>query len=144
MKRENARSVQILKTLKSELLNGRYSATHVFPSEVALSRRFGVSRSTMTFVVGELEKQGFVSRSQGRGTFVTKPGRSRMVGLVVPGLSYSSKYFQKIAAALVQQAHKNGTFAGAVPQVHEPDYRRGAAIAISSQPSALHRATSRH
>ena len=107
MKRENARSVQILKTLKSELLNGRYSATHVFPSEVALSRRFGVSRSTMTFVVGELEKQGFVSRSQGRSTFVTKQGRYRMVGLVVPGLSYSSKYFQKIAAALVQQAHKN-------------------------------------
>ena len=107
MKRENARSVQILKTLREELLEGRFSKSRVFPSEVALSRRFGVSRSMMTFVVGELEKQGLVSRSQGRGTFVTKAGRSRLIGLVVPGVSYSSKYFQKIVAALIQEAQKN-------------------------------------
>ena len=106
MKRENARSVQILKTLKDELLKGRYSKSRAFPSEIALSRRFGVSRSTMTFVVGELEKQGLVSRSQGRGTFVTKEGRSRLIGLVVPGVSYSSKYFQKIVTALIKEAQK--------------------------------------
>lgn len=28
--------------------------------------------------------------------------------------------------------------------IHEVDFRRGAAIAITSQPSALHRVTSRH
>lgn len=40
MKRANARSVQILKTLREELLSGRYSKTDVFPSEIALARRF--------------------------------------------------------------------------------------------------------
>lgn len=92
MKRESARSVQILKTLKDEILTGRYVKLRTFPSEVALSRRFGVSRSMMTIVVGELEKQGFVSRMQGRGTFVTNHGNPRKIGLLVPGIAYCEIY----------------------------------------------------
>ena len=107
MKHDNARSVQILKTLKDELLKGRYSKAGVFPSEIALARRFGVSRSMMTSVVNELEKQRFVSRSQGRRTVVTRQGRSRLIGLVIPGVSYSSSYFQKIIAALIKEAQKS-------------------------------------
>ena len=105
MKRESARSVQVLKTLKDEILTGRYAEARMFPSEVALSRRFGVSRSMMTIVVGELEKQGLVSRKQGRGTFVTTNATSRKIGLIVPGVACTD-FFQPIVSEINQLARK--------------------------------------
>ena len=105
MKRESARSVQILKTLKDEILTGRYAKARVFPSEVALSRRFGVSRSMMTIVVGELEKQGLVSRKQGRGTFVTNNATSRKIGLIVPGVACTD-FFQPRVSEINQLARQ--------------------------------------
>ena len=105
MKRESARSVQILKTLKDEILTGRYAKARVFPSEVALSRRFGVSRSMMTIVVGELEKQGLVSRKQGHGTFVTNNATSRKIGLIVPGVACTD-FFQPIVSEINQLARQ--------------------------------------
>ena len=105
MKCKNARSVQILKTLRDEILAGHYAKARIFPSEVALSRRFGVSRSMMTIVVGELEKQGLVSRQQGRGTFVTNNATSRKIGLIVPGVACTD-FFQPIVSEINQLARK--------------------------------------
>ena len=105
MKCKNARSVQILKTLRDEILAGHYAKARIFPSEVALSRRFGVSRSMMTIVVGELEKQGLVSRQQGRGTFVTNTATSRKIGLIVPGVACTD-FFQPIVSEINQLARR--------------------------------------
>ena len=105
MKRESARSVQILKTLRDEILAGRYVKALTFPSEVSLSRRFGVSRSMMTIVVGELEKQGLVFRKQGRGTFVTNNATSRKIGLIVPGVACTD-FFQPIVSEINQLARQ--------------------------------------
>lgn len=107
MKRESAKSVQILKTLKEEILTGRYVKVQTFPSEVALSRRFGVSRSMMTFVVSELEKQGLVTRSQGRPTFVTKQGARRKIGLILPGVAVSD-FFRPMVTELFRLVRENG------------------------------------
>ena len=87
MKRTESKSSQLYEQLKNDILSGCYSESCVFPSEVALSRRFGVSRSMMTNVVRELERDGLVTRYQGCGTFVTKHGASRKIGLLVPGVS---------------------------------------------------------
>ncbi|MEA2026106.1 MAG: GntR family transcriptional regulator, partial [Chloroflexota bacterium] len=43
------------------------------PPERELCRDFDVSRSTLRQALGELEQRGFISRHQGRGTFVTRP-----------------------------------------------------------------------
>ena len=107
MKCKNARSVQIFETLRDEILTGRYMSARMFPSEVALSRRFGVSRSMMTIVVGELEKQGLVSRRQGRGTFVTGRGTSRKIGLIVPGIAYS-EFFPPIVSEISRLSGEAG------------------------------------
>ena len=107
MKRENAKSVQILKTLKDEILSEHYSKARNFPSETALSRRFKVSRSMMTSVVGELEREGLVSRCQGRGTFVTKRGASRKIGLLVPERA-CSEYYSLIVTEISKLAQKEG------------------------------------
>lgn len=107
MKREEAKSVQILKTLKDDILAGRYSDSSRFPSETTLSRRFGVSRSLMTTVVNELEHLGLVTRSQGRGTFVSKKVSSRKIGLIVPGVAVTD-FFQPIVSEVNQLARKEG------------------------------------
>ena len=64
MKRTESKSSQLYEQLKNAILSGRYSESCVFPSEVALSRRFGVSRSMMTNVVRELERDGLVERQE--------------------------------------------------------------------------------
>ena len=42
-------------------------------SEPDLAQRFGVSRTTLRTAIGELVAQGYLTRSQGRGTFVGVP-----------------------------------------------------------------------
>jgi LacI family transcriptional regulator len=107
MKRTESKSSQLYAKLKSDILSGRYSESCAFPSEVALSRRFGVSRSMMTNVVRELERDGLVARYQGCGTFVTKHGASRKIGLLVPGVSITD-FFKPIVSEINRLACKEG------------------------------------
>lgn len=95
----------LFETLKKGILDGRYVAGTPFPSLRALIRRHGLSKTTVQRALDELVHQGFVSRRQGSGTFVSERGASRLVGLVVPGISYSSEFFQPIVAALLCAAH---------------------------------------
>lgn len=82
----------LFKALKDDILGGKYASGKLLPSENALVRRFGISRSTVQQALRELEKLGFISRSRGRGTFVTKAGACRQIGLIIPGLTYSELY----------------------------------------------------
>ena len=45
-----------------------------------------------------------ISRKQGCGTFVTGVSPSRLIGLVIPGVAYSSEFFHPIIAELVRLA----------------------------------------
>ena len=107
MKRTESKSSQLYAKLKNDILSGRYSESCAFPSEVALSRRFGVSRSMMTNVVRELERDGLVARYQGCGTFVTKHGATRKIGLLVPGVSITD-FFKPIVSEINRLAGKEG------------------------------------
>ena len=60
----------------------------------------------MTIVVGELEKQGLVSRKQGRGTFVTNNATSRKIGLIVPGVA-STDFFLPIMREINRLSREN-------------------------------------
>ena len=107
IKRLDSKSSQCYKTLESEILSGRYAKRRAFPSETALSRRFGVSRSLMTKVVGELEREGLVSRRQGAGTFVTKRAASRRIGLIVPGVAVTD-FFKPVVSEINNLARNAG------------------------------------
>jgi len=97
----------LLETLKKDILSGKYSAQNPFPSIRALIRRYGVSKTTVQRALDELVHQGLVSRKQGRGTFVTGRSSSRLIGLVIPGIAYSSEFFQLIVSELIQQAKRH-------------------------------------
>ena len=103
------REVKYLKaydTLKTEILGGKYLSRRAFPSIVATCKRFGISRMTAFKVFAKLKEEGLISTRHGSGTYVAKGGRSRLIGLVIPGVSYSSEFFQPIIASLVQCAHE--------------------------------------
>ena len=96
---------EILETLKTDILSGKYSSCHAFPSVGTLVRRFGVARGTVHHAFDELAHQGLISRKQGRGTFVTNNATSRKIGLIVPGVACTD-FFQPIVSEINQLARK--------------------------------------
>ena len=96
---------QIVETLTREILDGKFSRSRSFPSERALVARFKVSRPTARQALQELCSAGFVCRRHGSGTFVTRLGGSRRIGLILSGMTYS-EYFQPISTAFMQLARK--------------------------------------
>lgn len=78
----------------------------MFPSEHALARRFSVSRSLITTVVSELEREGLVSRRQGRGTFLTPSSVLRKIGVLFSETA-TSEYYSRILRAISGLAQKN-------------------------------------
>ncbi|MDV6374362.1 GntR family transcriptional regulator [Deinococcus arenicola] len=61
----------IKSTLKERLLGGHYVEGLPLPSEPQLAREFEVSRMTARRAIDELEREGYVYRVQGAGTFPT-------------------------------------------------------------------------
>ena len=94
----------VLEKLKSEILGGKFSSKRSFPSIVSTCSRFGISRLTAVKVFDKLKAEGLISSRVGSGTFVTGAGRSRIVGLLVPGTVYASEFFQPIIAELIRLA----------------------------------------
>lgn len=82
-------SVPLYHQLKAQLLDqigsGRWQPEHLLPSELELARQFGVSRTTVRLAIGDLVSSGYVTRKQGRGTFVVRRSSShasRLYGFV--------------------------------------------------------------
>jgi len=61
---------QLIGVLRQRMIDGQYPPGHQLVSEDELAAEFGVSRATVRQAVGELVREGLVSRQQGRGTFV--------------------------------------------------------------------------
>ncbi len=94
----------LVETLRKRIASGAYGEETPLPSIRALIRRHGVSKTTVQRALDELEHRGLVVREQGRGTFVVGRGASRLVGLVIPGIAYSSEFFHPIVSELVRCA----------------------------------------
>lgn len=83
---------KLLEELKGRILTQKYEASRPFPSERALIRSHGVSRTTVQYALRELERQGLLYRRPGAGWFITRIGARRKIGLIVPGIGYSEIY----------------------------------------------------
>lgn len=92
MRVENSKRSQILKELEAEILGGKYSPSTAFPSEIALARRFKVSRGTIVFAVEALAREGLVVRRRGSGTHVAPSVFSRKIGIMVPAVAYAELF----------------------------------------------------
>lgn len=64
---------QLKELLKAKIEMGELQPHDQLPSENELERLFQVSRMTARQALSELEREGYVYREQGRGTFVAEP-----------------------------------------------------------------------
>ena len=84
--------------LRTEIADGRYNTGSKLPGEHIMAKHFKVSRVTIRQAVGLLEKDGFVERKQGIGTFVKQlyEGRPiikvRHLALILADISTKSDY----------------------------------------------------
>ncbi|KHE71836.1 GntR family transcriptional regulator [Halobacillus sp. BBL2006] len=64
-------------SIKDNLLelikNGTYEVGSQLPTESALGKEFGVSRTTIRLALQQLEAEGLIYKVQGKGTFVAQP-----------------------------------------------------------------------
>jgi len=61
---------QLSELLEQEIVAGRYEKGIRLPSEPEISRRYGLSRTTIRQALGRLEQEGLILRRKGQGTFV--------------------------------------------------------------------------
>ena len=99
--------VDICVVLRSEILDGKYDGIARFPSEPALARRFGVSRSTVTRALDRLKLEGLLVSRKGSGSRVRfeKLGGSRRIGLLVPGPE-SNRFYAGIIQGVVSKCRE--------------------------------------
>ncbi|CAN5901053.1 GntR family transcriptional regulator [soil metagenome] len=64
---------QIAGWLEQLVVSGRLGPGERLPSEATLVERLGVSRVTVRLAIDELVSRNFVTRSQGKGSFVSSP-----------------------------------------------------------------------
>lgn len=91
-------------TLRMEILSGKYSRRNTFPSVMAIVRRFGISRLTAVKVLDLLKGDGLVYARSGAGTFVSRQGVCRRIGLILPGIVPCSEYFHPIVSEMTRLA----------------------------------------
>jgi GntR family transcriptional regulator len=65
--------VQIASCLRSAILSGEYRPKDILPSENVLAARFNTSRVTVRRSMTELENEGLIRPSHGKGYFVLPP-----------------------------------------------------------------------
>ena len=61
---------QLMEVLRTKIDEGAYAAGERIPSEFELAEQYGVSRITVRRAVTELCHAGYLSKQQGKGTFV--------------------------------------------------------------------------
>ena len=62
---------QVLDLLKSDIEQGTYPVDSQIPTELELSKMYGVGRVTVRRAIEELVGEGYLTKRQGRGSFVT-------------------------------------------------------------------------
>lgn len=64
---------QIKEDIKDAIQSGKYKPKEKIPPEPALSEEYAVSRITVRRAIEELCSEGYLTKMQGRGTFVNTP-----------------------------------------------------------------------
>lgn len=63
---------QIEQDIKDKIKTNYYPVNEPIPSEIELIEQYNVSRMTVRLAIEELEKEGYVKKIQGKGTYVIK------------------------------------------------------------------------
>ena len=80
---------RLFELLEADIQNQKHPSGSLFPSEHELSRLFNLSRHTVRAALAHLERQGYLIRMRGKGTFVQYPpvrpdAPKGEIGMLVP------------------------------------------------------------
>lgn len=67
---------QVIDIIKNDINSGTYKAGARIPNEFELADSYKVGRVTVRRAIEELVQQGYLTKQQGRGTFVNAPSSS--------------------------------------------------------------------
>ena len=100
---------EVFDALRREILAGKYDAEKRLPSEMALARRFGVSRPTISRVTLDLKREGLIVTRKGAPSTITRYALNATgaLGLVVPGEGYA-EIFGPLKVRLEKLAERAG------------------------------------
>ena len=56
-----------------DIKNGIYSNADILPAESSIAEHYGISRTMLRDCLSTLEREGFITRKHGLGTFINKP-----------------------------------------------------------------------
>ena len=108
---EGSKYKEVYETLLQEMRSGKYKDRRDFPSDVALTRRFRCSAQPIKRAMEQLQRDGFVVRRQGQGTFLTKVAQnaSGKIGVIVhaPQNGAAATFLRQICDALTRVGRQN-------------------------------------
>lgn len=117
---------QVRDALRADILGGRLGAGDRLPSEAELIARFGVSRITVRQALAELQSDGLIQTVNGKGSYVTRPGRGEAQGPLVGILEAMRKRGHRARGRLL--SHRATTATPAVAR--ELDVAEGAPVGV--------------
>ena len=113
---------QVYAALWRDIQSGRLKRGDRLPSEAELVRSFGASRITVGRAVRDLQRDGFVERRAGSGTYVKTPyapPRALSFGLLIPELG-ETEIFEPVCQGMMASplAHKHALVWGSPSGPH--------------------------
>lgn len=70
---------QVLEDIKGSITSGTYAPGNRIPSEAELSQLYAVSRVTVRRAIEELSSEGYLTKRQGKGTYVNQRKLARKI-----------------------------------------------------------------
>jgi len=126
-------SGRLLSALRRDIAEGRLPPGEKLPPHRDLAHRLGIGIGTVTAVYGEAARQGLVTATVGRGSFVADGTATRandgpiMLGQNVPTLGFAQRRFAQTFSKLRNRADLSDALDYAPPAGHERHRRLGAA-----------------
>lgn len=94
---------QLMQRLRNDIAAGVYPAGERIPGELALCGVYGVSRVTVRKALEEIERDGFLVRRQGKGTFVAQEKIKRDLGHVTSFSDACAQIGQTAQTCLIER-----------------------------------------
>ena len=106
--KKQAKYLEIIDSLRSDLGSGRYRPGARLPSEAELVRKFHVSRMTVVKAIQQLQQEGLLDRRAGSGTYSTglNTDEGRVFGLLIPDLG-QTEIFEPICRGMMRSPSVN-------------------------------------
>ncbi len=112
-KNSNPQYMKIYEEIRGKIIDGRLAPGMKLSTEQEIANQFGVSRPTVRLALLELEREGFLERYRGKGTFITQSHKNSVnkhgnvvIGIIVPRLA--DIFIGKIITGVQEVLEQNG------------------------------------